>query len=233
MALTSMTRGRWTPLQAVAALALGASSAMAAPIAFDRPELQAPATLQVTVPGVTDGGALPSNYTFNGRNLSPPVSWSEGPPETRSFVVLMQDADAPTDRPGEGVDWLVYSVPATVAMLPRGMRNVASPTSPLGSSQGRNSHDSLGYSGPRLAVGEPAHHYHLQVFALDRPLRMRPGAELPAVLRAMAGHAIARGELVATYVAPSPEAPHGHQKGPATPPPPAPQPGTSPAEPGA
>ena len=189
--------------------------AAAAPVAFDRPELQAPSSLQVTVPGVADGGALPSNYAFDGRNLSPPVSWSEGPPQTRSYVVLMQDADAAPSagKPNGGVHWLVYAIPQAALALPRGMRNVASPSNPLGCSQGRNSHDSVGYSGPHLAVGEPAHHYHLQVFALDRPLRLRAGAELPVVLRAMAGHVLARGELVATYVATSPDAPRGQRRG--------------------
>ncbi len=220
----------WTPVPLAfmaAAVVLVASGgiAAAAAIAFDRPDLQAPAPLQVTVPGVASGGTLAANYAFDGRNLSPPVSWSEGPPQTRSYVVLMQDADAasPGAGPAGVVHWLVYAIPPKALALPRGMRNVASPSNPLGSSQGRNTHDSLGYSGPHPLVGEPAHHYHLQVFALDRPLRLRPGADAPVVLNAMAGHVIARGELVATYVAPSPDAPHGRQKGtaPAEPAPPA------------
>ncbi len=193
-----------------------AGAAAAAPVAMDRPDLQALAHLQVTVPGLTDGGAMPPSYTFTGRNLSPPLSWTEGPPQTRSFVILMQDADAAGAAPDEGLNWSVYSLPPTILALPRGVRNVASLTNPLGASQGRNSHDSLGYTGPHLAAGQPAHHYHLQVFALDRPVRLRPGAELPAVLRAMANHVVARGELVATYVAPSPDEAHGHQKAPAT-----------------
>ena len=192
-----------------------AAGAAANPIAFDRPDLQASTPLQVSVPNVPEGGALPAGYTADGRNLSPPVSWSEGPPRTRSFVVLMQDADrtAPEARAADPVQWLVYSIPASVLALPRGMRNVASPSNPLGSSQGRNADDSLGYAGPRLALGEPAHHYHLQVFALDRPVRLRPGAELPAVLRVMAGHVIARGELVTTYAAPAPATSRGERKG--------------------
>ncbi len=200
-----------TVAPAVAACALIAfgRAAAAAPVAIDRPDLQGLARLQVSLPGMADGGALATSYTFQGRNLSPPISWSQGPPQTRSFVVLMQDADAPTDRPGEGVNWSLYAIPPTVLALPRGLRNVASPTTPLGASQGRNSHDSLGYTGPQLAAGEPAHHYHLQVFALDRPVRLRPGAELAAVVRAMSGHVVARGELVATYVAPAPQAAHG------------------------
>ncbi len=203
-----------TAAQTLAACAMITSgrAAAAAPIAIDRPDLQGLARLQVSLPGLTDGGALAASYTFEGRNLSPPISWGEGPPQTRSFVVLMQDADAPTDKPGAGVNWSLYAISPAVLALPRGLRNVASPTNPLGAAQGRNGHDSLGYTGPHLSAGEPAHHYHLQVFALDRPLRLRPGAELPALLKAMSGHVVARGELVATYAAPSPQAPRGHQK---------------------
>ena len=214
MSAALLPRAQRLTVGLVLAGAAAASAAAASPVAFDQPEFQASAPLQVSMASVADGGALPPSYTADGRNLSPPVSWSEGPPQTRSFVVLMQDADLPAAeaRPGASVHWLVYSIPARVLALPRGMRNVASLSSPLGSEQGRNNHDSLGYTGPRLSLGEPAHHYHLQVFALDRPLRLRPGAELPVVLKAMAGHVVARGELVATYAAPVPSAPHGRQK---------------------
>ncbi len=188
--------------------ALGAQSVAAAgTIAFDRPDLQAAAPLQVTIAGVTPGGPLPTNYTADGRNLSPPVSWTAGPSATKSYVVMMQDPDAP--HPSAALHWLVYGLSPSVLGLSRGLHNVASLASPLGAAQGRNDHDSFGYSGPRPPPTDPLHHYHLQVFALDRPARVRPGAELPVVERAMAGHVIARGELVTTYVTPPPKSPPG------------------------
>ena len=152
MPVNLQAKGRRAWASATGALALLAFGGLAlgAPVAFDRPDLQARTSLQITVPGVADGGALPPNYAFDGRNLSPPVSWSEGPPQTRSYVVLMQDADAAPVGvgPDGAVHWLVYAIPPTALTLPRGMRNVASPSNPLGASQARNSHDSLGYSGP-------------------------------------------------------------------------------------
>ncbi len=186
-------------------------------IAFDQPGLQAPASLQVSVPGLAEGGPLPINYTADGRNLSPPVSWTAGPASTRSFAVVMQDADAHAPQPA--LHWLVYAVPASVVALPRGMRNVAEPTNPLGSAQGRNFHDSLGYTGPRPPAQDAPHHYHLQVFALDRPLRTRPGAELAAVEKAMSGHVVARGDLTFTYATPAPKAPRTDRKDTSLPPP--------------
>ena len=170
----------------------------AAPLAFDQPGLQADARLEVTVPGVTDGGLLPTNYTADGRDLSPPISWSAGPSRTTGYVVVVQDADA-VDA---SLRWSVYDIAGGVTTLPRGMHNLAAPTHPLGVHQGRNDHDGFGYAGPRPAPGEPPHRYHLQVFAVDRPLRLGPGAPLARLEQAMSGHIVARGELVVTYPAP-------------------------------
>ncbi len=184
-------------------------------IAFDQPELQAPGMLQVSLPGLRPDGTLPTNSTVDGRNLSPAIGWTAGPPSTRSYVLVLQDPDAHSPEPA--MHWLVYALPSTTVGLPRGLRNVAEPTHPLGSAQGRNYHDSFGYSGPHPPVGDPPHHYHFQVFALDRPVRVRPGADFAPVERAMDGHVVARGELVATYAAPSPGATGKSRSGQAVP----------------
>ena len=216
----------WGPAAtALAAVALGlpwsaarAQAPTPSPLAFDQPGMQAAASLQVSVPGVAEGGLLPTNYTASGRNLSPPVSWTPGPPATTSYALVMQDADAASG----GVHWVAYSMPKTLTALPRGMHNLAEPAHPLGVAQGQNDHGSLGYSGPRPSPGDPPHHYHLQVFALDRAPRVRPGATLALLDRAMAGHVVARGELVATYPAPAP--PPGSGKAGSAPPPAGPTP---------
>ena len=187
---------------ALIALRVGGAQAAGA-IAFDQPTLQASAPLQVTIPDVRSDGVLPTNYTADGRNISPPLSWTSGPSTTRSYVLVMQDSDAPSPQPP--VHWLVWAIPASVTSLPRGMHNVAEPTTPLGSAQGQNYHGSLGYSGPRPPVGAAPHHYHLQVFAIDRRVRTRPGSDLAAVERSMAGHVAARGELVVTYATAPPK----------------------------
>jgi Raf kinase inhibitor-like YbhB/YbcL family protein len=179
----------------VSALACGAE---AASLAFDQPGLQAPASLRVALGGVADGGVLPTNYTADGRNLSPPLSWSAGPSGTAGYAVVMEDADA-LQAP---VRWLAYGLPAGLTTLPKGVHNLAAPTHPLGLLQGRNDHAGFGYAGPRPQPGEPPHHYHLEVFALDRAPRLAGGASLAELERAMSGHVLARGELVVTYPAP-------------------------------
>lgn len=174
------------------------TAASARPIAFDQPGLQATTTLQVTVGDVEDGGLLPTNYTADGRDLSPPVSWSAGPPSTVSYAVVMEDADA-TEA---STRWLAYDIPKGEMMLPKALHNLAQPTHPVGLMQGRNDHGGYGYAGPRPQPGDGAHRYHLEVFALDRAPRIGAGASLAQLERAMSGHVVACGERVVSYPAP-------------------------------
>lgn len=72
-------------------------------------------------------------------------------------------------------------------------------TEPEGVLQGATSRGSVGYYGPRPPVGDPPHHYHFQVMALDTVLDIAPGSDRDAVLKAAKGHVIAKGEVVGTY----------------------------------
>ena len=206
-----------------ALLAFQASAVRAQPVgallAFDRPETQlkaaaatspaAPAPpLALASPAFRAGGAIPQTYSAYGKNISPALSWTGTPRAARVLVLIVQDADSPQPKakpPANLVQWLAYDIPANVKALSRGARNMAEPTSPVGMLQGWNWHGSYGYTGPRPPVGDPAHHYHFQLFALDRPLKVRPGAELEPVIRAMAGHVVARSDLVGLYAEPAPK----------------------------
>lgn len=186
------------------AAVLAGGAAHAAPTAFDQPGLQAPETLRVALPSVVDGGVLPTNYAADGRNLSPPLSWSAGPPGTVGYAVVAQDADAQ----GPSVHWVAYGVAPTA--LPRGVRNRTVPAHPLGMMQGPNDHGGVGYTGAQpQPAGAPPHHYHFEVFALNRALRLPPGAPLARLEQAMAGHVVARGQIVLTY----PPPPHAPRSG--------------------
>ena len=201
---------------AAAGLALlGAAPALAAGggLAFDDPRLQSEVALQVAIPQVVDGGPLPRNYARDGRNLSPPISWTPGPPNVRGYVVIVQDPDAPGPQPF--VHWLAYDIPRQMTSLARGLHNMDTLTRPLGVEQGRNDHGGVGYTGPDVPPGAPGRHYHFQVFAVDRALRTPPGTDLATLERDMAGHVAARGELVATYTPPPPARPPGDKDKPA------------------
>ena len=68
--------------------------------------------------------------------------------------------------------------------------------------EGQNGSGSKGYFGPRPPAGDPDHHYHFQVFALDTTMSLAPGADRDKVVEAMKGHVLAKGELVGTYSQP-------------------------------
>ena len=159
--------------------------------------LGAPAALRVSSPGFADRRPVPDVYAAEGQNVSPPLSWSAGPAGTQSYAVLMEDPDVSDDPPF--VHWLLYDVPASVTRLDEAVPGGPAPPVPDGARQGRNEYGSLGYYGPRPPKGDPAHAYHVQVFALDRVLGLPFGATRAEVLDAMRGHVLAAGETVGTY----------------------------------
>ncbi|ODN71771.1 YbhB/YbcL family Raf kinase inhibitor-like protein [Methylobrevis pamukkalensis] len=138
----------------------------------------------------------------DGDNASPAIDWKTGPEGTRCFVVLMEDPDAAQPKPF--VHWVVYDIPGNVTGLREGLPTEPILQDPKGVKQGTNSAGRTGYFGPKPPVGDPAHSYHFQVFALDvSSLDLDPGAPRDEVLSAMKGHVLASGRLVGTFERPS------------------------------
>ena len=192
---------------ALAALPLVAGAAHAQPAAravvFDG--VEAPATIRVSSPAVRPDGTIGLEYSGYGRNIPPAVAWSGQPPATKRFVLLVQDPDGAGPEPV--IHWVAYDIPATITALSRKTPNDPTLDNPAGMKQGPNSHGGIGWTGPHPPVGDPAHHYHLQVFALDRPLKLKPGATLDQVSAAMRGHVIAKGETVFLFAQAAPPPP--------------------------
>lgn len=141
--------------------------------------------------------SIPARYSADGDNASPPVSWDGAPEGTRSFVLVMDDPDA--DQPKPFTHWIVYDVPAEVTSLREGLPTTPILQQPEGLKQGVNSMGATGYFGMKPPVGDEAHRYHVQVFALEKTLDLKPGATRQAVLDAMKGHVLAAGEIVGTF----------------------------------
>ena len=164
---------------------------------MERAETRADAQLSVTSSAFRSGEAIPYPYSQYGERFSPALSWDGAPSGTKSFVLIMEDPDAKEPKPY--VHWLLYNVPATTTQLPESMPSALRLDDPRGALQGRNSRGQIGYMGPRPPEGDPPHHYHFQVFALDTQLAVPPGADRDALLAAMSGHVLARGETVGTF----------------------------------
>jgi Raf kinase inhibitor-like YbhB/YbcL family protein len=158
-------------------------------LAVERPETRASAALNVTSPAFPPGGTIPLRYSAYGDNRSPPLAWSGLPAAARSLVLMMEDPDATSARPF--VHWLAWNLPSSLSGLPEA-------AVPPGVRQGRNSRGTIGYFGPR-PHGSTPHHYHFQLFALDRALALPAGADREHLLAAMNGHVLAKGDLVGLF----------------------------------
>ena len=144
------------------------------------------------------GEQIDEIYTDYGAGVSPPLSWSSPPPGTRSLVLIVEDPHARSPVPF--VHWLVINIPPGTTALPENFPKTEQPRAIRGARQGSNSRTRTGYFGPRPPAGDPPHQYHFQIFALDTTLDLPSGFNRKALLDAMAGHLLARGELVAEFV---------------------------------
>lgn len=164
------------------------------PLALDR-VAQAPA-VAVRSPAFQAGQALSSRFSAYHEGLSPPLMW-DAVQKAVTYVVIVEDPDSTPIKPF--VHWVAWNIPASVTSLPEGVQVQPRLTNPAGLLQGATSRGSVGYYGPRPPVGDPPHHYHFQVLALDKRLDVRPGATRDEVLKAAAGHVLAKGVIVGTY----------------------------------
>lgn len=153
------------------------------------------AALKVGSGGFGAGAAMPAKYSEYADGVSPPLAWN-AVTGAKSYTIIMEDPDAP-QKPF--VHWLAWNIPANVTSLPEGVQEQPRLTEPDGVLQGRTTRGSTGYYGPRPPVGDPAHHYHFQVFALDTVLTVPFGADRDQLVDAMQGHVLAKGVVVGRY----------------------------------
>ena len=155
--------------------------------------------IHVESSAMRSGETMPRNFTPDGRNLSPPITWSDLPEGTREIAVVCSDFGA--GNPPPWVHWIIYSIPATANGLPEGLpilSETAMPTELASAIQGLNGWRRPYYRGPAPPVGTP-HIYHFTVYALDEPLGLGPGLDREDLLRAMDGHVIGQGDIVPIY----------------------------------
>jgi Raf kinase inhibitor-like YbhB/YbcL family protein len=149
--------------------------------------------MQLTSSAFQAGAPIPIQFTCQGEDISPELSWRDAPAQAESFVLTMRDPDAP--KVGGFTHWVFYNIPPTVNHL---QQNVArQPSIPGLGLQGKNDSGKTGYMGPCPPSG--THRYFLRVFALDAELRLPPGASHEEVRQAMEGHILDRAELMGTY----------------------------------
>lgn len=110
------------------------------------------------------GETIPRKYTCDGSNVSPPFAWSGVPEETRSFLLVCDDPDAPS---GIFHHWAAYNIPSDWRELDEGY----GPESlEEGFRQAVNDFGNPGYAGPCPPPNHGSHHYHFRLSALSEPI---------------------------------------------------------------
>ena len=165
-------------------------------------ETGAMARFILTSSDISDGGTIANAQVFNefgckGGNISPALSWSGAPAETKSFALLVHDPDAPT---GSGWwHWIVYNIPAGTTSLPAGAGDPKKGLMPAGAVQGRSDYGTVGYGGPCPPPGKP-HHYNFKLYALKVPkLEVPEGASAALVGFNVRAQSLGEAQLTGMY----------------------------------
>ena len=148
--------------------------------------------LDVTSDAFGEGAMIPQEYTCDGSDISPDISWTAGPDGTRSYALVADDPDAPV---GTWVHWVVYDIPKDVTRLEKGEGTGKKLT--RGGVHGVNDFRRHGYGGPCPPGG--THRYYFKVYAVDTMLNKGPGMSKKELLTLIAGHILAEGVLMGRY----------------------------------
>ncbi len=152
-----------------------------------------PGKLELKTTAFPPGGTIPTQLTCGGANVSPSLSWNPPPPRTQSFVIIVDDPDAPA---GTWVHWVVYNLPPSARQLPE--RVPPGEAVAGGGKQGGNDFNVNGYAGPCPPPGKP-HRYFFRLYALDTTLDPHAPVHRRDVDSAMKGHVLAQAELMGTF----------------------------------
>ncbi len=148
--------------------------------------------LELKSSAFSNEGTIPSKYTCDGTDVSPPLEW-RGPPEgTKSFALIVDDPDAPM---GTWVHWVIWNIPAGRTSLKENQSKSADLSD--GIKQGISDFRRPGYGGPCPPSG--THRYYFKLYALDTVLDLPHSTDKNALEQAMKGHVLAQARYMGTY----------------------------------
>lgn len=131
---------------------------------------------------------IPKQFTCQGQNVSPQLTWKNVPANTQSFALIMNDPDAPG---GNWVHWIVFNIPSNFTSL---AENVSLPIEAV---SGLNSWSKSSYGGPCPLNGQ--HRYFFRLYALDTVLQLDATAQFADMMDAMRGHVLGEAVLMGLY----------------------------------
>jgi Raf kinase inhibitor-like YbhB/YbcL family protein len=152
--------------------------------------------LILTSTAFAPNGSIPSKYTCEGADTSPPLEWFGVPKDAQTFALIVDDPDAPDPAKPQRVyvHWVVYNIPANITKLPE---NAAKAGLPSGAIQGLNDWKKETYGGPCPPIGR--HRYFFKLYALDTVLGQLLNPTKSQLEKAMEEHLVDSAELIGTY----------------------------------
>jgi Raf kinase inhibitor-like YbhB/YbcL family protein len=166
------------------------------PQADTAPPTTLPMTFDLASSAFAPNGSIPTKYTCEGGDISPPLEWTGAPAIAKSFALIVEDPDAPDPaKPTRVVShWVVYDIPAGTIGL---AENASKTGMPAGSAQGGNEGGADVYVGPCPPIGR--HRYFFKLFALDTRLKGLHNPKKADLEKAIRGHVVGTAELIGTY----------------------------------
>jgi Raf kinase inhibitor-like YbhB/YbcL family protein len=154
-----------------------------------------PTTIQFSSPAILSGGEIPVRYAGSGvgKNISPPLQWSNIPAGVQEIVLVIEDPDAPLSKP------FVHLIATAIDPKSSGLEEgeLSKATSPI--MLGKGTFGRVGYSGPRALRAHGVHRYVFQIYAVNRKLGLSEPPTRRALLNAFGGNVIARGCFFGTF----------------------------------
>ncbi len=150
--------------------------------------------MELSSTAFSNSGDIPSQFTCEGQDTSPPLAWSGLPQGTQSLALIVDDPDAPDPAHPQRtwVHWVLYDIPPSAEGLPEGGKPL-----PEGTRDGLNDWKRTGWGGPCPPIGR--HRYFFKLYALDQKLSDRLTPTKAALEKAMQGHVLAQAQLLGTY----------------------------------
>lgn len=139
------------------------------------------------------GDSLSQKYTCNGQDISPEIAWSDAPASTKSFILILEDPDAPK---GALVHWILYNIKPDVKELHENIPKEA--VTPEGFAQGINGFGNTGYNGP-CPRGKRVHNYKFYLYAVLHPPDLSPGLRKKDLEKLIADKTIKQASVIMKY----------------------------------
>ncbi|HJD60650.1 MAG TPA: YbhB/YbcL family Raf kinase inhibitor-like protein [Rickettsia endosymbiont of Degeeriella rufa] len=151
-------------------------------------------TFEITSTAFKHNERIPDKFTCKGQNISPHLEWSGFPSNTKSFVLIMDDPDAPVElAPPHGIwdHWIIYNIPASITQLQEGEVNDDIKVLNNGWKEKK-------YGGPCPPAGKP-HRYFFKLYALNDYLELEENASKQDLVLALQKHLLGQAELIGIY----------------------------------